>query len=309
MVDFSYVLVTFVIVLVFYLFVRKEKKEISLVDIIVYPVKSCAGLHLAKAEISELGIKDDRKWAIFLECKSISQLEEPKMLHLQPSFKYDSHSVQTHLVLSFTGFADCVIPLNEETSSPKDFILEEANGQFIDQGDKAAAWLTEVFGKNYRLGRLCTPRVIGKIAEFAGKSFAVQELSFASEGQVLIVSQESLEELTESVPVHVRKKLNFDCFRPNLIVKNCPMYSEDHWGKFLINNVFFEGIKKCDRCRMTTINQQTDEFDKDCEPLNTLRKKHGNGTKGFFGLLAVRLNNGLIRIGDKIRVNSKVTRD
>ena len=85
-------------------------------------------------------------------------------------------------------------------------------------------------------------------------------------------------------------------------------YDEDAWGKFLINNIFFEGTKKCDRCRMTTIDTQTLQFENNCEPLNTLRKVHGDGIKGYLGLIAVRTNSGHISIGDTIVVNTRVVR-
>ena len=79
-------------------------------------------------------------------------------------------------------------------------------------------------------------------------------------------------------------------------------------GEIWINNIFFEGTKKRDRCRMLTIDSQTLQIETNCEPLNTLRKVHGDGIKGYLGLIAVRTNSGHISIGDTIVVNTRVVR-
>ena len=308
MVDYSYFIVICIIAITLYVFFSTKKKNTIVIDIICYPIKSCAGIHLAKADIETFGIKDDRKWSIFYENKPISQTDEQRLLRLQPSFKYTLAGIQSNLIMIFPGFLEFSLPLSDNNDFSKDFILWGADGKYVDEGDEVAKWLFNVFGKNYRLGRIIEPRIIGKTDNYAGKSFENQQISFASEGQILIVNQESLDYLKESLPGYVRKKINFDCFRPNIIVKNLSPYDEDSWNKFTINGITFEGFKKCDRCRMTTIDQDTIEFDSNCEPLNTLRKVHGNGAKGYFGLLAVRLSNGSIRLGDLVTVLSKINR-
>ena len=199
-----------------------------LADIICYPIKSCAGIHLAKAEIDDLGIKDDRRWAIFLESQVISQLNEPKLLKLQPSFKYTSSSIQSHLILSYPNFSDFFLELSNRNSNFRTFELEKSPGQYVDEGDQAGLWLENVFGKKYRLGKLQESRNIGKIEEFKASKFKDQELSFASEGHFLIVSEASMETLKENLPSYMSAKLNINCFRPNLIIKNARVYEEDY---------------------------------------------------------------------------------
>ena len=279
-----------------------------IVDIVTYPIRSCPGLHLAKAEIGPTGIVDDRKWSVFLDGESIGQLQEQRLLLLQPSFKYTSQGVQSHLVLSYPGFSDCLVETNGNKGSDSSFSLWNASGKFNDEGEEVAAWLFEVFGKKYRLGRITELRSVGDIVDFKGKGLDQHELTFAGEGHVLVIAQESFEEMKQYLPASVKNKVVLSSFRPNIVVKNARAYDEDTWGKFLINNIFFEGTKKCDRCRMTTIDTQTLQFENNCEPLNTLRKVHGDGIKGYLGLIAVRTNSGHISIGDTIVVNTRVVR-
>jgi uncharacterized protein YcbX len=116
---------------------------------------------------------------------------------------------------------------------------------------------------------------------------------------------EILDALKESLPYYVRNEVTLDCFRPNIILKNVPAYSEDNWKTFKVGSVPFEFIKKCDRCRMTTLNLSTLNFDPNAEPLNTLRKHHGDGTKGYFGILCRHMSSGFIKVGDRLSITSK----
>ena len=42
-----------------------EQKQPVVVDIIYYPVKSAAGIHMMSADIGRFGIVRDREWAIY----------------------------------------------------------------------------------------------------------------------------------------------------------------------------------------------------------------------------------------------------
>ena len=44
---------------------NEEQKQPVVVDIIYYPVKSAAGIHLMSADIGRFGIVRDREWALY----------------------------------------------------------------------------------------------------------------------------------------------------------------------------------------------------------------------------------------------------
>ena len=44
---------------------NEEQKQPVVVDIIYYPVKSAAGIHLMSADIGRFGIVRDREWAVY----------------------------------------------------------------------------------------------------------------------------------------------------------------------------------------------------------------------------------------------------
>mmetsp|Transcript_4298 Transcript_4298/g.6498 ORF Transcript_4298/g.6498 Transcript_4298/m.6498 type:complete len:295 (-) Transcript_4298:474-1358(-) len=290
----SYILSTFLIILLCYLISRKRPKVVS--EVIHYPIKSCAGINLSRGEVSDLGLKNDREWAITDQNQNIITLrEDPRLYRLQP--KLESH----HLVLTYPGFPNFKVPLN--TNPTQEFQVEfgKASGQAVDAG--ASSWLSRVFGKPYKLVRITQHRQMNQVKNQAPGISDNFKLNFPDKSQVLVVSQESYQELSKHLPGSVP----FSNFRPNIVVKNCQPFEEDHWKTFEINGVVFEGVELCCRCLTTTVNPSSLTLNRE-EPLKTLRKLHGKGAKAYFGLLAVRKNNGSISVQDTVKVLSKEPR-
>src|SRR5690606_17930169 len=54
----------------------------------IYPVKSCAGIQLTEAELTETGLLYDRAWMVVDSAgEFVSQRELPRMALIQPSFR------------------------------------------------------------------------------------------------------------------------------------------------------------------------------------------------------------------------------
>jgi hypothetical protein len=73
---------------------------------------------------------------------------------------------------------------------------------------------------------------------------------------------------------------------------------EDTLKKFTIADVDFKGIKPCARCQVPGINQQTGIVSK--EPTRTLASYRNFDHKINFGQNIIVMNEGEIRVGDKI---------
>ena len=71
---------------------------------------------------------------------------------------------------------------------------------------------------------------------------------------------------------------------------------EDDFKEFYINNILFKGVKKCGRCNIITINQETGVINN--EPLSKLAKYRTLNNKVLFGLNISALN-----FNEKIKVN------
>lgn len=307
--------------LVFYTFLHKKRKKIKVVDIICYPIKSCAGIHLAKAEIYDFGIKDDSKWGIIEENKVVSQISEPRLIKLQPSFKYDIKGARIGLILSYPGFPDFFLNISDGDSNIQSFSIEKSEEEYADEGPNASKWLKSIFDKDFKLGRFV--RVLGKIKEFPNKDLDTRMPSFDSEEQLLLVNQSSFKDLGSNLPSYLKEKVGLGWFRPNIVIKNAEPSDEDTWKIFKINNVTLKSIKKNDVSRITCIEPGASEFNSDCELLKTLKKVHGDGTKGYFGIFinklsplsppgfiqTVHASNGMIRLKDEVHLLSRTIRE
>ena len=89
-------------------------------------------------------------------------------------------------------------------------------------------------------------------------------------------------------------------FRPNIVVEGGQPFEEDTMEQFKINEICFYGVKLCDRCVVTTTNQETGVTGK--EPLKTLAKYRMVNNKVYFGQNVLCGDEGVIRVGDEINV-------
>ncbi|MDZ4358796.1 MAG: MOSC domain-containing protein, partial [Variovorax sp.] len=54
----------------------------------IYPVKSCAGISLNEAELTETGLAYDRSWMVVdAQGEFVTQRELPRLALIQPAFK------------------------------------------------------------------------------------------------------------------------------------------------------------------------------------------------------------------------------
>jgi uncharacterized protein YcbX len=80
-------------------------------------------------------------------------------------------------------------------------------------------------------------------------------------------------------------------FRPNIVLDGLPAWSEDRNGTKLTfgNGQVLAFLKPCDRCKVTTIDQEEGTTSKQGQPLKTLRafRKLTNKVDVFFATNAV----------------------
>jgi hypothetical protein len=89
-------------------------------------------------------------------------------------------------------------------------------------------------------------------------------------------------------------------FRPNVVVTGAPAWAEDDWvGRRLrIGEVTFRAAKACDRCVVTTIDQETGE--KGRQPLFALGRHRRTEQGLLFALNLIPDGTGGIRVGDPV---------
>ncbi|RXG58603.1 Molybdenum cofactor sulfurase [Armadillidium vulgare] len=256
-----------------------DRKCLLLTDIIIYPVKSCAGISVSRWPVGECGLKYDRQWVIVNSSGVTLTMKRCPLLSLLKPWIDEDNNV---LVLSYKGFNNININLSlslDTITSENKFCSgricgDKING--VDCGDDASNWLSSVLGvTGVRLVRQIQPRRC-KLSRNDNDS---RGLSLANESQYLAIHRPSLRQLLQHIgenqfqnfmPKEEELKLRF---RPNFVFDGGLPYEEDEWKSFVIDKFNFKVLGHCNRCQMVNVNPRTGERSK--EPMLSLGKCRG----------------------------------
>jgi uncharacterized protein len=241
----------------------------------VYPVKSCRGIALDEARLTERGLAHDREWMIVdAGGRFITQRELPRLALIKTELS------DTALRLSAPGLPALEIEFDRD-GARRNVTVWRDTLPAIDQGDDAAQWLSQWIGAPARLvrfdrtvKRMCNP-------DFAGPGGAHH--AFADGYPVLVLSQGSLAELNRRLAA----PLPVDRFRPNVLLAGIDAHDEDHFAAIEIGRARLKLVKPCTRCQITTTDQLSAKVG--IEPLPTLAQyRHNAALDGVtFGMNAI----------------------
>ena len=225
----------------------------------VYPVKSCRGIDVDSALVTETGFEWDRRWMIVdANDRFITQRSHPKLATLSTAI------VGGELWLSADGRETLIVP-GDHAGRRRPVVVWNDRPQGIDAGDEAAAWLSGVMGQPLRLVRIAPD--VPRLADPHWVGPSPVPVSFADAYPMLLISRASLEELNRRLP----DALPMNRFRPNVVIEGVAAHAEDAMTVFSFGKVALRGVKLCTRCATTTTDQQTGARHPDQEPLRTLK--------------------------------------
>ena len=250
-------------------------------ELAVYPVKSCRGLSLAKADVEPWGLAGDRRW-MFVDEDGVfvSQREESRLAVVVPT----------------------------PTSSGLSISWGERRYDIATPGSDAPhitvqVWRSRLearvaadFPGGLRLVYMHDPTLRQVSLDYGRPE---DRVSFADGYPVLLIGAASLEELNGRLAV----KLPMNRFRPNIVVEGSAPYAEDDWRRVRIGEVAFRVVKPCARCMVTTVEQATGtRGDERTEPLRTLATYRKSLLGVLFGQNLVPDGTGTVRVGDEVEV-------
>lgn len=232
----------------------------------VYPVKSCAGVELSEALLTETGLDLDRAWMVVDEHgEFLSQREEPRLALVQPQFKRGG----TELQLRAPGMLALHLRV-DAVEAPARVRVWDDEVPAYDMGDIAAQWFTDFLALNeqglpkanaprYRLVRFDPEHRRLSDRKWTGEAEALNQ--FSDGFAVLVLGQASLDGLNTRlralghVPVDVRR------FRPNIVLDGLPEHDEDRVGPLQIETsegqALLTPVKPCPRCPIPNIDPLT----------------------------------------------------
>lgn len=271
----------------------------------IYPVKSGRVIDVDSANVEFLGLQNDRRWVVVEAIKAedgklinrfISQRSHPQLAQLKAMPKDKS----LHL-----SFKDAHFDLNLEASRSEQIISvwsDEFPAALYD--GPVNQWLSEHLGGTFYLASFGSKTQRRRESFMRNEAF---DVSFADGYPVLIATQGSLDAVNAYVTAKGEAALPMSRFRPNIVIGSADStpWMEDSWKRIKIGDVIFDCVKPCTRCIMTTLDPESGESRGDIalEALGHLRRSADKRLKGvLFGMNAIPLKKGLIKLGDNVEV-------
>lgn len=274
----------------------------------VYPVKSCAGVQVQEAILTETGLEFDRAWMVVDEQGSfLTQRELPRMALIQPQLKYHD------MVLRAPGMLALHIAL-DQVQEPVRVKIWDDEVKAYDMGPIAAQWFSDFLDVKARLVRFDPEEKRASSRQWTGE---VEALNQFSDGYpVLVLSEASLAGLNEKLQAAGAVAVGMARFRPNIVLgdlsgdNGLAPHDEDRLELLEIATdqgvVQLKPVKPCPRCPIPNIDPATALSSPEVgDMLQTYRQEPRLKGAVSFGMNAIVLqgNDHLLRVGQGVTAN------
>lgn len=275
----------------------------NLIQLFIYPIKSCGKITLNQGEVTLKGLDWDREFMWVDESgQFVTQRNYPQLAKIRVK------QLGELIELSVEDLEIKPFQLQPKLiGTPKNVQVWRDKTIAIDQGDEVANWLKNALKQdnqpNFRLVRQ-SPDFIRPV----DPNYAVNtdnQVSFADGYPCLLTNTASLTELNRKLQETYPKsseEIPMNRFRPNLVIDTDQPFIEDQWKTILIGGVYFDLVKPCSRCIVTTTDQESGERNPLKEPLNTLATFRQQPRGVMFGVNIIPRNTGTIQVGDSVEV-------
>lgn len=277
----------------------------------VYPVKSCAGIEVREALLTDTGLEFDRAWMV-VDAQGVfmTQRKHPRLALVRP------HLTSNELVLNAYGMQDLHIAF-DLMKQPVSVQLWEDQVPALDMGDEAAQWFTDFLAVSeaakresptYRLVRF-DPAY--QRASNLNWTEGVRALNQFNDGfPLLVLSAASLAELNERLMAAGHADVSIERFRPNIVLSGLQAHDEDRLSVMRLNvdgaQVLLKPVKPCPRCPIPNIDPATAQISPQVgDILQDYRQDARMDGAVTFGMNAIALTG----IGLTLRVGQAVSAD
>lgn len=261
----------------------------------IYPIKGARAVDLERASVEPRGLEGDRRWLVVdANGRFITQRSHPKLATIT------AQPTRTGLRLSAPGAGEVLVE-RPAASERADVVVwrHEVSAAVADPA--AAEWLSEIFGQPLRLVYM------DAAAERLQRNEWVEAapVSFADAYPVLIATTASLAAVNAEIERAGGQSITMRRFRPNIVIDCDEAWAEDLWRTVRIGDVEIELVKPCDRCVVTTKDQDTGAS-MGREPVASLARLRRSADPRINGVLfgwnSVPRRLGSVAVGDAVEV-------
>jgi uncharacterized protein YcbX len=220
----------------------------------IYPVKSCAGVELQEALLTETGLDLDRAWMVVDEDgRFVTQRQLPRMALVTARMKTDE------VVLRAPGMLALHLEIGAVEEPVKVRIWNDEVAAY-DMGGVASQWFSDFLGRKLRLVRFDPDhRRLSSLQWTAGVEATNQ---FSDGFPLLVLGQASLDGLNARLAAAGHAAVGIERFRPNIVLAGLAAHEEDRLDVIRIaaaQAVQLRLVKPCPRCPIPNIDPATAE--------------------------------------------------
>lgn len=260
---------------------------LQIIDLAVYPIKSCGGLHVPHFYMTPQGAEFDRQWMIVdSDGNFLTQRKFPKMSMIKTQVDSEGLSI----------------------SLGKNFFRVQLNN-----GNKAKEKTVKIWEDEVQA--ICEPQIFSDlISQFLEvQAHLVRynsdcpralrpESRFADQKPVLILNENSVIELKKQLDlkgINLSLENLIERFRPNIVLRGLPAFAEENLKKIFIEGLEFDSISPCARCGIINVDQTKGQIETSIlKTLSSFRLNHG---KIFFGIHATPRGSGHISLESEVK--------
>jgi uncharacterized protein len=267
----------------------------------VYPVKSCAGVEVSEALLTDTGLDLDRAWMVVdANGEFVSQRELPRMALVKVQLKVHEVVLRAPGMLALHLAIDAV-------EAPARVKVWNDEVPAYDMGAVAAQWFSDFLGRPLRLVRFDPEHRRLSERKWTGEIEAANQ--FSDGFPLLIASEGSVAELNRRLAAAGRAAVGIERFRPNIVLAGLEAQDEDRMDVLCIaaqEEVRLRPVKPCKRCPIPDIDPASAEITPHVsETLRTYRANPLMGGAVTFGMNALVLQGfeQTLRVGQAVTAN------
>ena len=288
--------------------------EPHIARLFIYPIKSCGGIELSTACLTETGLAHDRQFMLVdAQGRFLSQRELARMALIHPQIDGKLLRVRApgmaELVLPLEAPADASIGASMDAPAVLPVQLWGYNMPALDVGPEAAEWFGTFLGQaGVRLVRFDPSHRRASDTKWTGDATALNQ--FSDGFPILVLSQSALDGLNQRLLAQGWPAATLQRFRPNIVIEGVPDHEEDLAVELQLpgsaSPIRLGLVKPCPRCPIPNIDPSSaisTPHVTDC--LNTYRHDARVNGAVSFGMNAITLSG----VGQTLRVGQPMELD
>jgi uncharacterized protein YcbX len=241
--------------------------ELHVTGLYVYPVKSMKGIALDETVLTDKGLLHDRLWMVVRpDGRFVTQRGLPRLALV--TTRLDDEGV----VLSMEGHGSIAIPFQSSGGGSVRTKVWGDECEATDVGPLVSQWLTDALESPETLRIVHMAEGFKRPQGQPERYGADTTTHFADSAPFLVANEASLAALNSELAAGGHEPVPMNRFRPNIVVRGLEPFTEHRARELAGGNWSLRLADHCERCLVTTIDQQTAQRDPAREPYMTLRR-------------------------------------